>query len=41
MQMKSSKVTENHLSDADWSVEQQAGCGVGQGKVFDQELLEN
>lgn len=31
----------NHFSEADWSVEQQAGCGVGQGKVLDQELLEN
>ena len=36
-----SEVTVSHLSEADRSVEQQAGRGVGQGKVPDQELLEN
>lgn len=35
------KAAVNHLSDADWSVQQQARCGVGQRKVLNQELLEN
>lgn len=31
----------NHLCEAHWSVEQKVGYGVRQGKVLDQELLEN
>lgn len=31
----------NHLSEAHWSVEEKVGYGVRQGKVLDQELLEN